>query len=434
MAIKYWEGKADAVAQVGDFKITAYDVTTTYIVTIGDKTISTLGTGGTIATTITALLALLQASTHPYFSNITWSSPAADTIRGTANTAGVPFVATFTKTGGAGTVNAYAAVTVNSGPNDWTTANNWSDNVVPVNTDTVIFRDNAVDVLWGLDQSAVHPLKVQVYQSYTGRIGLDYTKFATSSSSVADAYEYRTVYLTFAYCPTLEIGENVGPGSQDGSGRILIDTGTAVASNIEIFNTASASEDTGRPAVRLKGARIDSNVFIRSAPGGVGIAAEIPGETSQFAKVSISDSGGTSTVQIGSGVTLTTFEQTGGNNVLRAAATIATVRCMGGTLRTEGDFTATLVIADGGTIYANHTKTAGSAITRAFAKNGGTIDGTQSNQARTWDKLFIQPPEGTAVFDALYTTVTLLGTGDYSEAAYGAVPQYQGKVTMKVTN
>lgn len=435
MATKYWEGKADAVAQVGDFKITAYDPATTYKVTIGDIVVSTVGTGGTIATTITALLALLQASGHPYFDTITWSSPAADTIRGTADTAGVPFVATFTKTGGAGTVNAYAPVTVSSGPNDWSTATNWSDNLVPVNNDTVILQDNDVDILWGLDQSLVHLTKFIQRQSYTGRIGLDYSQFATSNASSEDVYEYRTVYLTFAYLVSgVELGETIGTSAPAGSPRVMLDVGiTDSTAPIVVFNTASLGTDANRPAVRFKANQVSCNFFIRNAPGGVGIATEIPGETSVIGKVS-STCPGSSTIQIGSGVTITTgFEQTGGNSVVRAAATVPTIRCMGGTLTTEGDFTATLMIADGGTIYANHSKTAGSAITRAFAKNGGTIDGTGSNATRTWDKLFIQPPSGKGIYDALYTTVTTLGTGDYSEGAYSGLSQYQGRTVVTVT-
>ena len=62
MATQIWFGVATAAAQISTVTIGTYDATTTYKVTIGGQTISTVGTGGTNATTATALKNLLIAS------------------------------------------------------------------------------------------------------------------------------------------------------------------------------------------------------------------------------------------------------------------------------------------------------------------------------------------------------------------------------------
>lgn len=105
------------MAQVSTAVITAYDTATTYKVTIGGVVVSVVGQGGTTATTATALRTALNASTHPYFAAITWSGSGSD-ITGTADTAGVPFIATSSVTAGTGTFSAFSTTTASAGPND----------------------------------------------------------------------------------------------------------------------------------------------------------------------------------------------------------------------------------------------------------------------------------------------------------------------------
>ncbi|MGH2437495.1 MAG: hypothetical protein ACRDFA_10920, partial [bacterium] len=87
MATKRWLGTAVAVAQISTVTITAYDIATSYKVTIGGVTVSVVGQGGTTTTTATALKNALAASTHPYFDGITWTS-ATNVVTGTADVAG----------------------------------------------------------------------------------------------------------------------------------------------------------------------------------------------------------------------------------------------------------------------------------------------------------------------------------------------------------
>jgi len=405
MATIYWLGTADAVKQVATVQITAFDAATTYEITIGDKVVSVIGNTN-VNTTASDLQVALEASTNPYFVEIDWTV-STDTITATAGTAGVPFVAASSVTGGTGTIGAVTTTTTSSGPNDWSTALNWSGGAVPVNSDTVHFRDNSISVAYGLDQNAVTLTLLNIDKTYTGKIGLDYRRFATSvdgATTDATEVEYRDVYLKIS-STDITIGKTFGSGSPSGSSRILIDTGTNVT-QVEVFDTSNSSSETGRQAVRLKGVNSSNVLFVREAPGGVGIAAEVPGEVSTYSKISISDQTTTTRVQCGEGLTLTTFEQFGGDNILNATATVTTVLMCGGILTTEGiNYTITTITIRGGTVNCNH-KSSGDAITTVNIING-TLNGTQTSESRTWNTVNLNVG-GTLINDSNVITITTL--------------------------
>src|SRR5258708_1374747 len=118
----HWIANALAVKQVYTIQVTAYDVGTTYKVTINGKVVFTIAAGGVNATA-TALQVALAASTIPEFLEVTWTV-ATDTVTGTAVTAGKPFTAVGAASGGTGTVSV-TAVTANTGPNNWDNTANW---------------------------------------------------------------------------------------------------------------------------------------------------------------------------------------------------------------------------------------------------------------------------------------------------------------------
>lgn len=406
MATVYWQGAADAVAQVTTIQVTAFDAATTYTVTIGGVAVSVAGTTD-VNGTASALQAALAASTHPYFTAVTWTV-STDTVTGTAAVAGAPFVASSSVASGTGTIGAATDTTSNAGPNDWSTADNWSGGSVPVASDDVVFRDNGVNVCWGLDQSAVDLASLTIEQTYTGKIGLNRNSFSTTADgeTASDPVkpEYREDYLVIGWT-TCNIGEHVGPGSPGGSTRIKLDNDKAGASTTVIHDTANTASETGLPCVRLLASNASADVFVRSATGGVGIAIDDPTETATIGDLVVSDDTESSKVYIGSGTTITSWAQTGGNNILQAAATVTSVDVDGGTLTIEGDMTVTTVNANEGTVYANHIKTAGNAITTANI-NGGTLDGTQSGAARTWATVNLD--DGTLVADDAVVTITTL--------------------------
>ena len=410
MATIYWIGKATAIAQVGTVQITAYDAATTYKLTVSDQVVSTLGTTD-VNGTATALAAAWNASTHVYFTGVT-ASAATDTVTLTADTKGVPFVTTSSVSGGTGTIGAYSATTASAGPNDWSSAGNWSGGAVPVGNDDPVLQNSSTSIVYGLDQSAVELDSLTSEKSYTGKVGLDYMKFATSAdgatTSTSDV-EYRHTSLEID-TPILNIRRHNGSGSASGSGRFNINLGT-VACEATIEDTASQATDSGRPAVQIEAASASTNIYIEKATGGVGIGTEKPTTTTTVGKVSVTADSTSTNVLIGTGTTITTYEQSGGGNTLQAAATVTTVTCNGGTLLTDGDFLITTLEVNAGTVTASNVPSSGSAIT-TLNLNGGAVDGSKSSQSRTWDTVTLGTDNAKLVADDDVVTITTLNEPD----------------------
>lgn len=408
MATIVWEGQSTAVAQVTTYGVTGYDAATTYSVAVGGETITSIIAAGTAAATVSGLATAWNAVTdNPYATTIT-ASVTGVSLKLTADVAGNPFTMVTTATGGTGAWGTAVAVTANAGPNDWDTAANWSTDTVPVAADDVVFRDSGVSVYWGLDQAAVDLTSLIIEQSFTGVIGLARTAFVTGADGSTSELrpEYRQDYLDVGWT-TCRIGESHGPGSPAGSSRLKLDNDKAGASTTEIFDTGSSSADANLPAVRLLAANASADVYIRSAPGGVGLAMDDPTETTTIGDLEISDDTPASRVFVGEGVTLSTYTQQGGINSLRAAADVTAVTVKGGDLTMEGDgWAATTLTVEAGTVYANHTDSPASLTTVNL--DGGTLDGTQSRRARTWSTVNLRESGSTLRIDPNVVTITTL--------------------------
>jgi hypothetical protein len=210
MADIVFVGDAPAVANVQTGTLDTYDAATTYIVTIGGRTVSTVGTGGTTSTTATALRAALNASTYPEFAEITWSG-ATNAIIGTSDTAGKPFVATLTVSGGTGTVTDFSETTANSGPNAVVAGNfknaSTGARALPVDSDTLYFQDSDVDLLYNLGAlTSITPAATHIKASYTGKIGLPFT----NTDNATDYHEYRERFFCLDGSTILNIGDGDG--------------------------------------------------------------------------------------------------------------------------------------------------------------------------------------------------------------------------------
>lgn len=401
MASLYFTGDTVAVAQVDTVQITGYHADTTYILTVGGLTVSVAGDTDE-DTTATNLCAAWNASTHPYFSTVT-ASVATDTVTLTANTAGVPFIAASSVSGGAGTIGAVGNSTACTGPNWWSEAGNWSTGAVPVNTNDVVLADMSTNICWGLDQDAVTLASLEKTQTFSGSIGLHPFQFATTAvgdGNQPNVLEYRQHCLKIG-ADTIDLGRHHGVGTPAGSSRIAIwNAKTSGGSTLTVHDTASSSDLLGRPAVTYRVVDSDANVYVRGGAGGVGIAKHEPLETATLALVSVT--GSTSRVWVGDGTTLTTYSQAGGANTLQAAATVTTVTCDGGTLTTDGDFLITTLNADGGNVYLNNVT--GSVDVTTLNVNGGNVDATTSTAARTWST--VNWEEGAIAYNAADVTMT----------------------------
>ena len=159
----------------------------------------------------------------------------------------------------------------------------------------------------------------------------------------------------------------------EGQTASYIDLFTAAISP-EVHNTASAA--AGQRGLYLLGSAISTLNVVKGKVGFAWRAGETG--TATTARVGFKTSrAGDASLWIGSGVTLTTFQQTGGDNVLACAAT--TVQTYGGILTTIEDGAITTMTASGGTIYPGSTGT----ITTLNAEKGVVVDFTRSTASRT---------------------------------------------------
>jgi hypothetical protein len=336
MATVYWFGTAIAVGQQVTLTIGGTLSGQTFSVAMNGQVLASVTAGASVGDTANSLRTALEGSASPYRTAIGLSvdltaTPGVLVLNGLA---GMPWTVTAAVTGSGATIGLEVTRAA-TGPNFWSEPLNWSGGQVPAAGDDVVFRDSSVPVSWGLDQSAVQLGSLRIDQSYTGRIGLASRGFATSADGQTvnlAIQEYRATYLRVGF-DELRIGENQGPGSLQGSRRIKIDcTDTSGAPRVEIFATSSTSAEQGLPAVRLLFDNADAELFVRGAPAGVGVAVDLPTETSVIGRIAIT---GNSRMFVGDGVTVTTFEQDAGTSLLAAAATVQDVTAWGGTLVTE---------------------------------------------------------------------------------------------------
>ncbi len=196
-------------------------------------------------------------------------------------------------------------------------------------------------------------------------------------------------------------------GNAAGSKRIMLDVGSVASQIIKVQGTGSTSADKGKAAVRLLANASTIKIYVQSAPAGCGVAMDHAGETSSISSLYVSDPSTATQVVIGAGVTIgTLFEQIGGANVMYAGATVATINVKGGKLQMEGSWICTTMnLYDGGSVVSNNY---GSPAFTTLNLYGGTIDFTQSSQARTVTSMVFQKG-GDAIVKADASIITFTG-------------------------
>ncbi|OHB81788.1 MAG: hypothetical protein A2W31_06585 [Planctomycetes bacterium RBG_16_64_10] len=368
MATVYWKGGAAPVAQVDSVlvggTIEAGDL---FTITIGDKTLSVAAPDTSAANTATAIAAAwnaLDSGDWPEFAEITAAGDATFLML-TADEPGVPFtvaVATTEANGAAADAQTFvrSADTACSGPNHWDTAANWSGGALPANTNDVVIENSDVDILYGLDQSALTFASLAVKQSYSGKIGLP-------RRNAGGYFEYRDQSLK---CGATLV--NIGDGDGQGSGRIKINTGT-VAATITVFNAGTPTEyNDGIPAVLLQGSHAaNALVVIKGDVGSAFFAAE----TAQYAsiKTAYKDSpAGDVKLRCGSGVTHGTITQAGGVVEINSNATTVSQTEETATLWLKGAAAVTTLTAEG-LVKSHSTGTIGTATIRGVFDKRGTM-------------------------------------------------------------
>lgn len=403
MAVLHFTGGAEEIGQTSTIDVDTNDAATTYTLSLGSQSISTIGQASANLTAV-ALQDAWNGSNHIYFDVVT-AVAGGSLLTLTGNSVGMPFELVADTSGGGGAFSAITETIASQSGGHWDVASNWSTMAVPVDGDEVHLGNWGRSICWGMDQGAVTLSKFCHHTSFTGQIGLARNEFITSvdgETTDDSAPEYRLSYLTIGW-DDAAFGVRTGPGEPAASIRIKVDQAKAGASTTVIHSTPSSSPDTNMPAMRMLAAHASADIYISGATGGFGVAVEY-GETSTIGTLAI----GTATIPpkvfTSGGVTLTNFEQASGNNILRSAGTVATVKVLGGTLRTEGDWQLTTLTNDGGNIFANHTNDGGNAVGRAFL-NSGTTDLRQSRQPRTWKEV-LRRPVANLLFDEDVVTMT----------------------------
>jgi trimeric autotransporter adhesin len=393
MADNRWLGRAKDVAAI--FTVTPGGTigTETFTITLNGKSITYTAVGGDlVADVVDGLLAAWNVADDDFaeFAELT-SSDSSTHLTLTAVTKGVEFTTShLTSTAsGAGTL-VTALTTTATGKNWWNNINNWSAGTVPANTEDIFLDYNDVDILYGLDASAVTVASLNIHATYTGRIGLPVNNDGGYT-------EFRDDYLQISATTT-----DVGKGDGDGSGRLKINYGSNVAT-INIHKT-SESETDDAPAFIFLGTHADNAIELADGTAGLAVYGDETGTLK-----TITQTGGRLTV--GDGATLngagSTWDQTGGESVIYNA-NMLTVNIHGGTMLTQGSGTiTTLTIDAGGRFNLESTGT----ITTANVY--GLIDCTVDQSARTITTLTLYP-RGGVVDPGQSITVTngfAIGTG-----------------------
>lgn len=373
MADKYWEPKQVPTAQVSTVQVTAFDVTTTYRLTVNGVIVASALGDTDEDTTATNLRAAWAASTHPYTSAAV-ATVATDTITLTG-VLEVPFTVTSSVNGvGAGTIGAVATPTAATGPHHLDEAVNWDAEALPSNSDVLYFRDNSNHIAWGLGGLSTTGHTLVIEQSFTGKIGLagGYAYSADGQTVDTAAPEYQTAYMTLD-CSRIDVGELVGATNPGGSQRIMIDNDRAGASQLVVHNTGAQGSETGKPPMRYLAANASAHVEVRSGQMGIGVG--IPGETPTVGNVVLTNG----SANVGDGCTLTNFTQhAGASHLSLKTATVTKIQTLGGEVTVDGDQAVTTLHTKGGRTIFSATGTV-----TTVTHEGGEIDYSQGKEART---------------------------------------------------
>ncbi len=425
MATAIWRGDAEAIAQKSTAQVSTYDVTSTYILTVGERVISVIGRVDA-DTTASDLKDAWTDSTYPETDEAT-AVVVTDTITFTSATAGVPFAIYSSVTAGTGKINAQSASTIltetvaNKGPNDVSVADNWTRggvSAIPQTGDNVIVENSSSSLLYNLDQSAVTAASTKIKASFTNGATIDLPRINTSGAT--DYLEYRDTYwkMSSTLC-------DIGEGEGAGSGRIKLDFGS-VLTTTSVFQTGTRAE-AAVPTLLLNGSNIN-NVFAFNR-GDIGLGF-FGGETCTYLTLRVgyisgvaSDAaviGGDDSPQNAGGV----ITQTGG--ILTLSDVIITAGITGGTFTLRETATATTITIHHATYYHETTGLFG-ALNVAAA---GIADFRRNGAARIiTDANFY---EGASVFDPA-ETVTWTNPISLVECGYEDVTLQLGKNVTVVT-
>lgn len=351
-----WNSADDVVFTIG---------TKTYTVVVGSATITTL------LATLVAAFNSLDSSIYPEFTGDIVASNDSTHFIATAANAGVPFTMALSTNSSLGTIGSATVATASSGPNDWSSAANWSTGSVPVSSDTVYITTPGTAIYYGFAQSAV--LLTAMNITVPATIGLP--------SVNSNGYiEYRPTYLAIG-ASTITFYPNVGTGSC----FFQLDPG-AHATVLNAFGMGSpggaANSATGNYALAIRGG--GSNYTLNLQQGIIGVAVNT-GETATLPAVTIGYENNVSSdvsLTLGSGCTTTLISQLGGS-VLANCSVATWTMAAGAAVITGASTITTLTLFPAAQQTASMSYQSSGTITTLNVGPRGTFESQKVSLART---------------------------------------------------
>ncbi len=297
------------------------------------------------------------------FSDVAVSSSGA-LVSFTSTTAGKPF--TFAYSGGGTTPATFASSSTiaNTGPSVFDATANWGGSI-PATTDTVIFDQGNVPLLYRVDQITTLTGTLSIYSSFEADIGLGPT-------DTGGYPQYRARWLQTAVTVA-----NIGSGNGRGQPRCWLYF-KAANLKLNIWNTGRGA-DSGYEALQIKGGSTTFDV-ITITNGELGMAI-LGGDTVTCTLLEIGGNNGSPAVRGGLGCAVTNLTMLSGQLVLEVSPS-GTVTILGGTATfVRGGGITTLTI-DAGTCSLGGN---GSAMTvgSCAVGNGAVYDLSQGDGAVT---------------------------------------------------
>lgn len=391
MATVTWIGNAHATRQISTITVGGTWVATeTATLTINSKDlVLTVGSTGTsTANVATSLQEMWMASSRldgtgttnstsnaggqefGEFGEVT-ASVSGSVVTLIGNTPGKPFTVSVAETSTSGTLSL-ATPQAATGPHHWNNADNWDTGSVPVDDDTVVFRDTDVDCLYGLPDATDLECTIHVYMSYqpsnrgwghNARVGLPRVN-EDDPRRPYNEYRQRYVRLDDGGSGT-DIAHRFGIGSA-GAGFSLFNLKHITVKCSPIVYGTGAPQVPGTKSLNICCTANDSTLNILG--GSVDFSSQDSG-TSAFrtVKQTAGDSRGIQAIHTASSV----LNLLGGTALVGGTGAIVTVTVRGGslTLQDQTGTITTLQLYGGVCVYAST-----ATVTTLVVDRGATFD------------------------------------------------------------
>ncbi len=189
---------------------------------------------------------------------------------------------TITPSGALPAGNTTAGAIAASGSEFWSTAANWSGNVIPANNDTVDLTGYAGDILYGLN-TGLTGITIIAPASFTGGVGLSLNN-TTNRNFPYQEYRVTDLQIQAASC-------TIGQGAGTGCTRFKMKQNSAGSCSFVIYGTGT-SRDTNLPTVLLDGSNFGNVITI--SKGTLGLGA-LPNQDFQCTTLTVGNQGSTPT-------------------------------------------------------------------------------------------------------------------------------------------